>query len=76
MLRFPECHYPGPFKVIIACYGILFYYLFAGFWKKAYTGKNAKKSANPVNNNENKTKWFISNEEKQRKPPSSIYSSY
>jgi len=56
MLRFPECHYPGPFKVIIACYGILFYYLFAGFWKKAYTGKNAVKSAKPVNNNENKTK--------------------
>jgi len=26
-------------QIIIACYGILFYYLFAGFWRSAYTVK-------------------------------------
>ena len=38
-IRHPTCVYPTPFKIIIACYGVLFYYLFAGFWSKAYTKK-------------------------------------
>lgn len=44
MVRHPGCAYPPPFKVIIACYGLLFYYLFAGFWNKAYIKKDASKS--------------------------------
>ena len=45
MIRFPDCSYPSPFKVIIACYGLLFYYLFAGFWKKAYNSKKKGQKA-------------------------------
>lgn len=48
MIRFPTCKYPTPFKFIIVGYGVLFYYLFAGFFKKAYVQK-------PSSNN-NKTK--------------------
>lgn len=45
MIRFPDCSYPPAFKVIIACYGLLFYYLFSGFWNKAYTSKKKGQKA-------------------------------
>jgi len=44
MIRFPDCSYPGPFKMIIALYGILFFYLFAGFWVQAYSNKKKTKT--------------------------------
>ncbi|CAG5108102.1 Oidioi.mRNA.OKI2018_I69.chr1.g3633.t1.cds [Oikopleura dioica] len=37
MVRFPNCSYPGPFKLTITLYGILFLYLFADFWVQAYS---------------------------------------
>lgn len=41
-IRHPTCVYPTVFKIIIACYGVLFYYLFAGFWRSAYSSAKKK----------------------------------
>merc|ERR1711953_87129 len=49
-IRFPTCTYPTAFKIIIACYGVLFYYLFAGFFKSAYGKSTPTQKTNGVSN--------------------------
>merc|ERR1719422_2109270 len=49
-IRFPNCTYPTAFKIIIACYGVLFYYLFAGFFKSAYGKSTPTQKTNGVSN--------------------------
>lgn len=49
-IRFPNCTYPTAFKIIIACYGVLFYYLFAGFFQSAYGKSTSTQKTNGVSN--------------------------